>query len=318
MSENSWLYFRLEEIFDISGSSKSFTSNTVSGEGKYYYLTTKATLNGVQNKHNEYLNDGNVIIIDSATIGIATFQNKPFVASDHVEVLRLKDTFMDWKIGLYLVTVLRTSMKKYGYGRKRSQTRLKNETIKLPVISGTRNPNWNYMRDYISQLAKEIIITPLDKILNPSQSNKTKYDFFKIENIFDDINRGKRLRSIDREEGNITYVSASAFNNGVTDKISNPLFIERNAIVFTTFGDVYYHKGDFTASDEITILKHKNMDQFSAIYLVTLLKRLKSKYSFGRKAFFNKLKKETIKLPIDESGNIDWEYMSDVIKSMVI
>lgn len=320
MNNKKCSYFKLEEIFTISGSSKSYTATQVSGEGQYYYLTTKATLNGVQNKHNGFLNEGKAIVVDSATVGIATYQEKPFVASDHVEVLRIKDETvnLDWKIGLYIVTILRASMEKYGYGRKRSQTRLKNEIIKLPVKANSNIPDWVYMREYITKLSNQIVITPLDKLLKSPIIRETKYDYFTIAETFQVIKRGKRLRGIDRIEGNTTYVSASAFNNGVTDKISNPLFIEEKSIIYTTFGDVYYHHEEFTASDEITILKSSNMDQFSALYLVAIMKRLKSKYSFGRKAFYNKLKNEKLKLPVNSKGDIDWEYMSTSIKSMII
>lgn len=83
---------------------------------------------------------------------------------------------------------------------------------------------------------------------------------FKIKDIFN-IVRGKRLIENDREKGNIKYFSASETNNGLTDKISNPLFIERDSIIYSTFGDSYYIDDFFTASDEISILKNKKMNK---------------------------------------------------------
>ena len=83
--------------------------------------------------------------------------------------------------------------------------------------------------------------------------NDREWNSFKLASIFD-YYRGKRLIAGNRRKGKLAYYSASDTNNGVTDFISNPLFIEKeNAIVCTTFGQAYYAMPNFTTSDEITI-----------------------------------------------------------------
>ena len=104
--------------------------------------------------------------------------------------------------------------------------------------------------------------------------NKNNWKEFRIENVFN-IKRGKRLVDIDRISGNIEYYSASEYNNGLTDKISNPLFIEKNALIYTTFGKCFYVEGEFTASDEISILKHKKLNIYSGLFLATLISQNK-------------------------------------------
>ena len=99
--------------------------------------------------------------------------------------------------------------------------------------------------------------------------NSIQWAEFTIGKIFQ-VSRGKRLIEKDRIKGNVPYYSASASNNGLTDLIQNPLFIEKDCIIITTFCDSYYVKGEFTASDEISILKneflHHNTSKIESIF----------------------------------------------------
>lgn len=145
--------------------------------------------------------------------------------------------------------------------------------------------------------------------------NKNNWQEFRIDDIFI-ISRGKRLIDIDRISGDVEYYSASEYNNGLTDKISNPLFIEKNALIYTTFGKCFYVGGEFTASDEINILKHKKLNIYNGLFLATLITQNKYKYGFGRKAFKNKFSKDFIKLPVQKDGSIDWSFMENYIKKL--
>lgn len=150
--------------------------------------------------------------------------------------------------------------------------------------------------------------------------------FFKAE-------RGMRHIAEDRLPGNIPYYSASQDNNGLTDMISNPLFLSDNALIFSTFGDCYYVKGCFTASDEMTILKCDGLTETVGLFLSTVLSQSKYKFAFGRKAFQNKLLDEWFRLPVQhdaagqpvidpsrkysDDGYIpDWAFMEQYIGSL--
>lgn len=143
-----------------------------------------------------------------------------------------------------------------------------------------------------------------------------KWKYFKYEKIFDYTSRGKRLIADHREKGDVLYFSASEFNNGCTDSIANPLFIENDAIIYTTFGDAYFIKGQFTASDEISIFKHKKLNIYNGLFIATVMTKNKYKYSFGRKAFKNKWINDHIPLPIDKEGDINWQFMEEYINSL--
>lgn len=143
------------------------------------------------------------------------------------------------------------------------------------------------------------------------------WKYFKYNDVFSYIGRGKRLIEDKRIPGDVLYFSASKFNNGCTDSIANPLFVEFDALIYTTFGDAYFIKGKFTASDEISIFKNESLNVFNGLFLATVISKNKYKYSFGRKAFKNKFIEDLIPLPVKiNTQEPDWGFMENFIKSL--
>lgn len=146
--------------------------------------------------------------------------------------------------------------------------------------------------------------------------NTGNWQEFQIGKLFQ-VSRGRRFVVGKHKEGDIPYYSASLENNGITDYISNPLFIDKNAIIVTTFCDAFYAKGEFTASDEITILHHKKMNEINGLFIVSTIRKNAWKYSFKVKAFQTRIIEDTIKLPINKKGEPDWEYMESYMKNIM-
>lgn len=136
---------------------------------------------------------------------------------------------------------------------------------------------------------------------------------FELGKIFT-LSRGKRLIATDRKKGKIPYYSASSTNNGLTDFIKNPLFIEKNKIIVSTFCDAYYVSGEFTASDEITILSNESINEYSGKFISRVIVSNQNKYAFGRKAFSERLEKQKIILPVNKIGEPDFEFMEAFMK----
>lgn len=162
----------------------------------------------------------------------------------------------------------------------------------------------------IKEIKSDIVLNKTFKL-----SDRT-WKYFKYEYIFKKNLRWKRLIADHREKWDTLYFSASEFNNGWTDSISNPLFIEKDSIIYTTFWDAFYIKWEFTASDEITIFKDSKLNIYNWLFLSTIMTKNKYKYSFWRKAFKNKWINDTIPLPINENWQPDWQFMEEFIKSL--
>lgn len=143
-----------------------------------------------------------------------------------------------------------------------------------------------------------------------------KWKTFRLYDVFNH-SRGKRQVEKSRIDGSIPYYSATQSNNGLTDFISNPGFtVNTNAIIYSTFGDAYYVESGFSASDEITVLTNPNLNKYIGLFICRLIQQNKSRYSFGRKAFSNKIGKDKIMLPvtIEDESKPDWDFMESYSK----
>ena len=150
IEKNKFREFDLSELFSVRGSKKSYTKNEIS-YGEYLYVTTSNKNNGVACTSNIYTENGNIITIDSATDGKAFYQEAKFVGSDHVEILEPINFVLNKKIALFLTSILNLQVFRYGFGRKRSQTRIKEEKLFLP-IDENGEPDFKFMENYIKSL----------------------------------------------------------------------------------------------------------------------------------------------------------------------
>ncbi|MDI6734621.1 MAG: N-6 DNA methylase [bacterium] len=150
LDTNNWQSFELEELFKITGSKTTpLLELEEYGTGKYPYVTTQATNNGVEGFYDYYTEEGNVLAVDSAVLGYCSYQPLPFSASDHVEKLIPKFS-MNKHIALFVSTIINAEQYRYNYGRKCCQERMRKAHIKLPSKNGV--PDFEFMENYIKSL----------------------------------------------------------------------------------------------------------------------------------------------------------------------
>ncbi len=150
LNTKNWKSFQLSKMFDITGSKTTpLLELEEYGKGKYPYVTTQATNNGVEGFYSLYTEEGNILTIDSAVLGYCSFQPLPFSASDHVEKLIPKFS-MNKYVALFLVMIMNLEQYRYNYGRKCSQTRMEKINIKLPAKNA--EPDFEFMENYIKSL----------------------------------------------------------------------------------------------------------------------------------------------------------------------
>jgi len=150
LDTSSWQPFDLKTLFAIKGSKTTpITELEEYGKGKYPYVTTQTTNNGIEGFYDYYTEEGNVLTVDSAVLGYCSYQPLPFSASDHVEKLIPKFN-MNKYIALFIAAVINAEQYRYNYGRKSSQGRMKETRIKLP--SKNEKPDFEFMENYIKSL----------------------------------------------------------------------------------------------------------------------------------------------------------------------
>jgi hypothetical protein len=149
--------------------------------------------------------------------------------------------------------------------------------------------------------------------------NLSEWKTFKYTDIFK-IKKGKRLTKKDQSDGDIPYVSSSALNNGIDNKIGNGS-TDENCISFACYGsigEVFYQDEKVWVSDNANVfyLKNKKLNPYIAMFIVTLLRLEQFRFSYGMTGKKERLESFTIKLPINKKNEPDWEFMENYIKSL--
>ena len=325
----NWKEFYLSDIFDIGGSKTTKVEELENyGDGKYPYVTTKATNNGVDGFFDFYTEAGNCLVIDSAVIGYCTYQELPFSASDHVEVLRPKFE-MNQNIALFITTIINMDTYRYSYGRKRSQKQIKKDIVKLPVDSDG-NPDWKYMNDFIESIQsreresgsnlKDSLKTTKN---TPLSFNVSEWRDYSLEDLFDSIYKGKAYVKTELEETKskgITFVSRTDNDNGcdgfIEGTISDFDYEEGNAMIIgDTTSTCFYQENDFICGDHIVVLRAKWLNKFTGLFIKSLIEKERYKYNYGRSFKMELIKKTIVKLPTKNDAP-DWTYVENYMKSL--
>jgi len=150
-SVHVWKQFSINDLFEVAGTKTTPKRQLEDiGKGKYPYITTQSTNNGVEGFYNFYTEEGNVLVIDSAVAGFCSYQGESFSASDHVEKLLPKFKLNKF-VGLFLQTIINLEQFRYSYGRKFNQIKIRSTKIKLPV-NEKGEPDWLFMENFIKTL----------------------------------------------------------------------------------------------------------------------------------------------------------------------
>lgn len=144
---------------------------------------------------------------------------------------------------------------------------------------------------------------------------------FRFDEIFN-IERGSSLYVTDCEAGTTPYASASADNNGISHHLNVEPNRTGNCLVINydgSVGESFYHAESFFASEKTATitLKERKMNAYIALFLSTVIKQEKFRFSYGRKWSVNSVMKSSIiKLPVTDKKQPDWNFMEQYIKSL--
>lgn len=141
---------------------------------------------------------------------------------------------------------------------------------------------------------------------------------FTLETLFT-IVKGSRLTKKDMIEGNINYIGATAFNNGITNHIGNNEHIHPAGTLTVTYngsiGQTFYQEKDFWATDDVNVLYPKfTINKYIALFIAPLIKAVGKNYEYTDKWQIEDMKKSKIYLPVDENNLPDFDFMESYMK----
>lgn len=141
---------------------------------------------------------------------------------------------------------------------------------------------------------------------------------FRIEELFT-VNKGIYLKNNDILNGNNPYITATSLNNGISDFIGNDILFKKDSITIEKISlSAYYQPHDFYCSHDVTVIQNQNLNKYVSLFITSMIKRQGVKYSYGRQAQMNVVKREVILLPIDDNSNPDWTFMENYIKELYL
>lgn len=316
-------WFNFEEVFEYSRGTRLIEEKQVSGEIAYISSTKKnnGICNYISPPDNMPIFENKMTLSNSGSVGYIFFHEYPFVASDHVTVIGIKDQniILNVEIALYLKPILEAMKYKYNFGREISDSRLGKEKVLLPVKDDA-TPDWDYMKETIRQIRMTVKWNTINTQNTTVSLTDILWKEFSIDSVFV-IKKGKRLTKANIIEGTTNFIGAISGNNGIRERIAEEPLYEGNCITVNyngSVGEAYYQEAPFWASDDVNVLflKEHTLNKYIALFLITIIRQNKAHFDFGRKWNLEKMKKTLIKLPIDGDGNINWDYMERYIKQL--
>lgn len=320
-------------LFDITSTKSGIDKNKLNIDvGLIPYITRTDMQNGINmfitdKQNNRYnIDEGNVI-----TIGLDTqtvfYQPTAFYTGQNIQVLR--NNKLNKYTAMFIIPSIKIQMQKFNWGGNGATLGRLNRTRLILPINSQGQPNWQFMEDYIKQEQKQqvqkIIAYYERKLVELAGDvvglDKVEWKTFRFTEVFQEIQRGKRLTKANQTDGPKPYISSTSENNGVDAFIGNEIGVRKFEDVLTiansgSVGSTFYQQFEFVASDHVTALKSENVDKYAYLFLSTVVKRLEEKYSFNREINDTRIKREKVILPADKQGNPNFQYMSDFVKKL--
>lgn len=336
---SNWKYFEVGELFPqiykaSAYNAQDLISSSAIDSNAIRYVTRTDTNNGckafVQNDNFTQIEQGNAITIGDTTATIY-YQSEQFICGDHIVILRAP--FLNEIRGIFIVALLNKERFRYNYGRSFKMDVIKKTRILLPSID-ENTPDWNYIECVVKQNIIPKLPSKSREVWNGEYENQpisstpisldsAKWGWFVMTDLFKSFERGKVHSQYSLPSGNeYFYVGAKKDSNGVMTRCGydENLISKGNCVIFICNGEgsvgySNYMDRDFMASGDLILGYGEHINQYTGLFLATILDKERPKYSFGRK--YGKYVKGTkIFLPKTDNGTPDWEFMENYIKSL--
>lgn len=342
LTDKKWKAFYISDekengIFKLRSSLSGIDKNKLleSNDKETPYITRSDFNNGValfvgkEQREKFKIDKGNVI-----TIGLDTqtvfYQPHSFYTGQNVQVLY--NEHLNKYTAKFIIPLLKKQVSKLSWGGNGATLgRLKRMQVLLPIDQNNM-PDYEFMEAYIKEKEKIKREEYLDycqqqlKIIGGGYNliplKDKRWKSFFVVDVFDTIQRGKRLKTADHVAGSVPYVSSSALNNGVDNFVSNDKGVRKFSDCLSlansgSVGTTFYEPFEFVASDHITHLKNEEFNKYHYLFLATMTSRLSQKYNFNREINDKRISREIILLPLNDEGVPDYEYIEQYSKNLL-
>ena len=315
----------MQELFESSNGDFDIQKTHINDLGDYV-ITAGLSNNGILGKTDikAKIFNANTITIDM--FGNAFYRQFRYKMVTHARVFSLKSILsITQKQGIFLSSAMHFLKYNFGYENMCSWAKIKQEKISLP-IKKDREIDFAFMEDFISQLEacrlsqleacrlsqleayllvtglKNYTLTPAEEqALTDFQNGKVKWGEFNLEKLYGKSTRGKRLKSADRINGDLPFVTAGEAETGISAFIGNDVEIfAANTTTIDMFGSAKYRNYEYGGDDHIAVVHTEKINKYAAIFVTTAIHKSSytGKFSYSRNFYAKDADELNIYLPV--------------------
>ena len=300
-----------------------------------YYQYPQRVLNDV--KYLTKIEVGKPIIAyTSSTAQIGIINESFYRTGDNGAFQGLFPKFKEYNYNQILFVLVAMKRKFIGLGYNTSMAHITDLHIKLPTENS--KINFEFMDAYISELEEERIseltayltVSGLDNYELSKEEEEVlenlklvQWEKYNLEKLFGKSKRGKRLKSDDRINGSLPFVTAGEAKTGISDFIGNEVEVfSKNTITIDMFGSAKYRNYNYGGDDHIAVVNTEKIKPESAIFVTSAVHKssYNGQFNYGRNFYAKDADALNIMLPT-KNNEIDFSYMElliSAVKKLVI
>ncbi len=306
----------IDSLFNTFNSHGLAYSDMDPDETGINFVTRSSKNNGIEGRVRKVPDiepfEGNCITVAmQGSVMESFFQKDKFYSAYHIKILRPKKKMNIDEI-LFYCNVIRMNAWKYSFGRQANKT-----------INNLLVPEYNDFKAKEGSLEFEKFSKEAPKLKDQTTSINTKnWKYFDYSDIFLSPKSSKDELVQDFEKGTTPYISSTRFNNGIIKKVDGKPTNNKNVLTVNrggSVGEVFYQDKDFLVTPvDVRILKPKvKFNIFIGLFLATIIKKEKYRFNYSRKMGTKRLQSLKFKLPINNNGDPDWNFMQNYIKNII-
>ena len=154
------------------------------------------------------------------------------------------------------------------------------------------------------------------------KAHSIEWQEFILADLFGKATRGRRLKSADRIEGNLPFVTAGEADAGISAYIGNDVNVfPKNTITIDMFGSAKYRGYNYGADDHVAVVHTENLPTLAVQFLAACIH--KSSYSgqfdYSRNFYPKDADELKVKLPTvmkDGETCIDFDFMAEFMSTL--
>lgn len=344
--------FKIEEILNWQPQKEidplKIPDLTVQSNAKYPFYGQATINNGIisyLSLDRKVLNNPEgkpTILIHSNNQNIVYLETPFYLKDGHGATSVLQSENLNEKVALYLITsIKKVIVKKFSYNEKATKIALKNTYIQLPVNEDD-TVDYDYIEHQTQYFEKERIselnlylkngnfedcsLTKKEKnALGRFRNSEIKYQSFKIggeTGLFRVTTTKKKFNANTvRFDGKYPYIARSSTNNGIRGYINQDTKYLNDAFTISFGQDtatIFYQERPYFTGDKIKVMyyKHKFLTPELACYLMAVMKKAFSYFSWGQTSFNEDILNDVeISMPVYKPNEIDYDFIENFIKA---